>query len=85
MRHLSDGNIEGQLPSIRAVTVMDLSKVTRHDIAHVYDTVFHTRHLAGGGVLSYMHVRNGQSVEITGHRFALHVSPDGVVIVLGSA
>ncbi|HWV02914.1 hypothetical protein [Ralstonia sp.] len=85
IRHPPDGNIEGQLPLIRMMTVADISKATRHDIAHVYDTTSHTLHFVGGGTLSYMHARNDSGYEISGHNVDLHVTPHGVVIVFGSA
>lgn len=84
MRYLSDGNIEGRIPSIHAVAVLDISKVTRHVIAHVYDTISHTLHFVGGGTLSYLHALNGHGYEISGHNITVRVSPDGGVIVLGS-
>lgn len=43
-----DGSIEGKLPIIRALSVADISKVIRHNIAQVFDTVSHTLHFEGG-------------------------------------
>jgi hypothetical protein len=73
------------LKLIRMMTVADISKVMRHDIAHVYDTTSHTLHFVGGGMLSYMHARNGSGYEISGHKVDLHLTPQGVVIAFGSA
>ncbi len=79
-----DGTIEGQLPVIRTVRVMDISKVVRHDIARVFDTVSHTLHFEGGGVVSYMHARNGRGYEFTGHHVVVEADKDGHVMVHGS-
>ncbi len=59
------------------MTVADISQITQHDIAHVYDTASHTLHFVGGGTLSYMHARNGSGYEISGHRIDLHVFAQG--------
>ncbi|GMG92744.1 hypothetical protein SGO26_17800 [Cupriavidus metallidurans] len=84
VRQLPNGNIEGEVPSIRMLTIADVSQVERHDIAHVYDTVSHTLHFAGGGVLSYMHAVNGCGYEISGRCVHLEVSPDGTIVVFGT-
>lgn len=34
-----DGDIEAKAPTIRAVTIADLSKVVEHNITRLYDTV----------------------------------------------
>ncbi|QGS31486.1 hypothetical protein [Cupriavidus metallidurans] len=84
VRRLPNGNIEGNVPSIRMLTIADVSQVERHDIAHVYDTVSHTLHFAGGGVLSYMHAVNGRGYEISGRCVHLEASPDGTIVVFGT-
>ncbi len=61
LRHLPDGNIEGRMPSIHAVAVLDLSKVTRHVIVHVYDTISHTLHFVGGGTLAMVTATNSRA------------------------
>ncbi|RIJ85172.1 hypothetical protein RSP822_17190 [Ralstonia solanacearum] len=82
--HRADGNIEGKLPVIRALCVADISKVVRHDIARVFDTVSHTLHFEGGGVLSYMHGTNGQGYEFSGHNVHVVADKDGRVTVYGT-
>ena len=79
-----DGNIDGKLPVIRALSVADISLVTHHNIARVFDTVSHTLHFEGGGVLSYMHSTSGQGYELSGHNVYVEMGSDGVVIVHGS-
>jgi len=79
-----DGSIEGKLPVIRALSVADISRVTQHHIARVFDTVSHTFHFEGGGVLSYMHSSSGEGYEFSGHNVYVEMSRDGVVIVHGT-
>lgn len=80
----ADGSIEGQMPVIRSLSVVDISKVVRHDIARVYDTVSHTLHFEGGGVLSYMHGRDGRGYEFSGHKIFIQADKDGRVTVVGT-
>ncbi|QCX51469.1 hypothetical protein [Ralstonia pseudosolanacearum] len=79
-----DGSIEGQIPVIRALRVQDIAKVVRHDIARVFDTVSHTLHFEGGGVLSYLHASNGRGYEFSGHNVFVQADKDGCVIVYGT-
>jgi hypothetical protein len=81
----ADGDIEGMLPVIRALSVADISKVIRHNIARVYETVSHTLHFEGGGVLSYMHSTSGQGYEFRGHNVCVEMDSDGMVIVYGTS
>ncbi|AXV99185.1 hypothetical protein DOT66_23515 [Ralstonia pseudosolanacearum] len=80
----SDGAIKGQMPVIRTLCVQDIAKVVRHDIARVFDTVSHTLHFEGGGVLSYMHASNGRGYELHGHKVLVQTDKDGHVIVHGT-
>ncbi|WP_431068274.1 hypothetical protein [Ralstonia holmesii] len=79
-----DGSIDGKLPVIRALSVADISRVTQHSIARVFDTVSHTLHFEGGGVLSYMHSSTGEGYEFSGRNVYVEMSSDGVVIVHGT-
>ncbi|AEG71775.1 hypothetical protein [Ralstonia solanacearum] len=80
----ADGSIEGELPMIRSLCVVDISKVVRHDIARVFDTVSHTLHFEGGGVLSYMHGSDGRGYEFSGHKVLVQADKDGHVMVHGT-
>lgn len=79
-----DGSIEGKLPVIRALSVADISKVIRHNIVQVFDTVSHTLHFDGGGVLPYMHSTSGEGYEFNGHKVCFEMNSNGVVIVHGT-
>lgn len=79
-----DGSIDGRLPVIRALSVADISRVTQHNIARVFDTVSHTLHFEGGGVLSYMHSTSGEGYEFSGHNVCVEMNSEGVVIVHGT-
>ncbi|MFL9998495.1 hypothetical protein PQR34_45180 [Paraburkholderia sediminicola] len=85
-RHLvsASGCISGNVPFIRQVQIEDLSKVLRHHIAHVHDTTSHTLHFVGGGVLSYLHQRNGRGMSIEANNILIRTLPDGVIVACGT-
>ncbi|MFM0652920.1 hypothetical protein [Paraburkholderia sediminicola] len=78
------GSITGNVPFIRRVQIEDLSRVLSHHIAHVHDTTSHTLHFVGGGVLSYLHWRNGGGMSIKGNNILFRTLPDGVIVVCGT-
>ena len=78
------GSINGNVPFIRRVQIKDLSRVLSHHIAHVHDTTSHTLHFVGGGVLSYLHMRNGSGMSIKGNNILFRTLPDGVILVCGT-
>ncbi|MFL9999177.1 hypothetical protein PQR34_48195 [Paraburkholderia sediminicola] len=78
------GSINGNVPFIRRVQIEDLSRVLSHHIAHVHDTTSHTLHFVGGGVLSYLHLRNGSGMSIKGNNILFRTLPDGVILVCGT-
>jgi len=78
------GEISITMPMIRRVQIGDLAQVVRHDIAVVYDTISHTLHFAGGGVFSYLHKRDGDSMSIQSHNIRMRTLPDGVLVVCGT-
>ncbi|NKF90284.1 hypothetical protein GO286_02518 [Ralstonia solanacearum] len=79
-----DGDIEGRAPAIRAVTIADLSKVVKHSITRLYDTVSHTVHLEGGGVVSYLHDVDGNGFEFNCRNVVFEICEAGQVLVLGT-
>ncbi|CAJ4482322.1 Uncharacterised protein [Burkholderia pseudomallei] len=79
-----DGDIEAQAPAIRAVTIADLSKVVKHSITRLYDTVSHTVHLEGGGVVSYLHGSDGSGYEFNCRNVVFEICESGQVLVLGT-
>lgn len=79
-----DGDIDGRTPAIRAVTIADLSKVVKHSIIRLYDTVSHTVHFAGGGVVSYLHGVDGTGFEFNCRNVVFEISAAGQVLVLGT-
>jgi hypothetical protein len=60
------GEINGTLPEIKQLGLDDLSQVLRHEVVTVHDTTSHTLHLVGGGVISYLHHRNGRGILFIG-------------------
>ncbi|WP_233874870.1 hypothetical protein [Paraburkholderia adhaesiva] len=78
------GSINGNLPFIRRVQIEDLSRVLSHHVAHVHDTTSHTLHFVGGGVLSYLHLRNGSGMTLKGNNILFRTLPDGVIVVSGT-
>lgn len=62
------------------VTVIMLS----HRVAHVHDTTSHPLHFIGGGVLSYLHWRNGTGMSTKANNVLFRTLPDGVIVVSGT-
>lgn len=79
------GEINATVPEIRRVQIDDLSRILRHEIAHVHETTSHTLHFIGGGVFSYLHHRDGRGMSIHANRIVFRTRPGGVIAVCGSA
>lgn len=79
-----DGDIEALAPVIRAVTIADLSKVVEHSITRLYNTVSHTVHLEGGGVVTYLHGTDGSGYEFNCRNVVFEICEAGQVLVLGT-
>lgn len=79
-----DGDIEAKAPTIRAVTIADLSKVVEHNIMRLYDTVSHTVRFEGGGVVSYLHGVDGSGYEFNCRNVVFEICEAGQVLVLGT-
>lgn len=79
-----DGDIEGRTPAIRAVIITDLSKVVEHSIARLYDTISHTVHFEGGGVVSYLHGTDGTGYEFNCRNVVFEICETGEVLVIGT-
>lgn len=78
------GEISITMPMIRCVRIENLAQVVRHDIAVVYDTISHTLHFAGGGVFSYLHKRDGDSMSIQSHNIQMRTLQESVLVVCGT-
>lgn len=66
------------------MSIANLALVERHAVSEVYDTVSHTVHFVGGGVLSYLHMRSGRGVELHGWNIQFLTQTDGGISVLGT-
>jgi hypothetical protein len=82
LRLLPNRDIQGGLPRLTTVSIADVSQVESHHIASVHDTVSHTLHFRGGGVLSYMHAATGGVDEVTGPRIVLSTDEEGQVLTV---
>lgn len=78
------GSINGNVPFIRQVQIEDLSLVLSHHVAHVHNTTSHTLHFVRGGVLSYLHLRNGSGMSIKGNNILFRTLTGGVLVVRGT-
>ncbi|AXV94648.1 hypothetical protein CJO80_03070 [Ralstonia solanacearum] len=56
----------------------------KHSITRLYDTVSHTVHLEGGGVVSYLHGIDGRGYEFTCRNVVFEICEAGQVLVLGT-
>ncbi|AET88452.1 MULTISPECIES: hypothetical protein [Caballeronia] len=79
-----DGSISGTIPEIRQVQIGDLAQVLRHDVVTTSDTTSHTLHFIGGGVLAFLHHRDGRGMSFEASRIMLRTLPNGVFVVCGS-
>ncbi|UOB56988.1 hypothetical protein MRS60_07775 [Burkholderia pyrrocinia] len=78
------GNISANLPFIRHLQIHDVSQVVRHEIVQIHETISHTVHFSGGGVLGYLHWRDGRGISLEGYNIDCRLLPEGIVLVLGA-
>lgn len=79
------GDIDGDIPGIHRVQVQDVALIIRHDVTPVFQTVSHTLHFLGGGVLSYLCWNHAKGITIQTKNIACCKTADGVFIVDGTA
>jgi hypothetical protein len=79
------GDIDGDFPGISRVQVQDVALIVRHDVASIFQTVSHTLHFVGGGLLSYSCWSHATGITIQTKNITCCKTADGVFIVSGTA
>jgi hypothetical protein len=81
----ASGDIDGDFPGFSRVQVQDVALIVRHDVTSIFQTVSHTLHFVGGGLLSYSCWSHATGISIQTKNITCCKTDEGVFIVSGTA